>query len=148
MKTTIGIGSATLSSLLACLVLFAQAPGQQQQPEFIKKGQQLMRDGRLEDTLALYRQNLQSSPDSLPANIGAGSVLDLMEQGEKARDYFPKAIDSADTPERKAMAQRAMAMSHAFEGNCKKSVEYEEQALDYYRTAKPTSCTNLVTTWV
>ena len=130
-------GSATLSSLLGCLVLFAQAPGgQQQQPEFVKQGQQLMRDGRLEDALALYRQNLQSSPDSLPANIGAGSVLDLMEQGKKARDYFQKAIDSADAPEHKAVAQRAMAMSYAFEGNCKKTVEYEEQALDYYRMAK------------
>jgi len=117
--------------------LLAQTPGsQQQQPEFIRQGQELMRDGKLDDALALYRKTLQSAPDSLPANIAAGSVLDLMGRGEEARKYFAKAIESADTPEHKAMAQRAMAMSYAFEGNCKKTVEYEQQVFDYYGTMK------------
>ena len=61
-----------------------------------------------------------------------GSVLDLLGRGEEARKYFAKAIGSADTPEQKAMAQRAMAMSYAFEGNCKKTVEYEQQVFGYY----------------
>jgi tetratricopeptide (TPR) repeat protein len=123
--------------LLFLSVLFAQTPaGQQQQPEFIKQGQQLMRDGKLEDALALYRQTLQSSPNSLPANIAAGGVLDLMGRGEEARKYFKKAIDTAENPEQRAMAQRAMAMSYAFEGNCNKTVEYEQQAFDYYAGAK------------
>ena len=34
------------------------------------------------------------------------------------------------------MAQRAIAMSYAFEGNCKKAVEYEQQVFDYYGTVK------------
>jgi tetratricopeptide (TPR) repeat protein len=34
------------------------------------------------------------------------------------------------------MAQRAMAMSYAFEANCKKTVEYEQQVFDYYRTVR------------
>jgi tetratricopeptide (TPR) repeat protein len=106
--------------------------GQQQQPEFIKKGQQLMREGKLEEALALYRQTLQTSPDSLPANNAAGVVLDLMGQGAEARKYFSKAIEIASTPQSKAGAQRAMAMSWAFEGNCKKSLEYEQQVFDYY----------------
>jgi Flp pilus assembly protein TadD len=84
----------------------AQTPGtQQQQPEFIRQGQQLMREGKLDDALALYRKSLQTSPYSVQANIAAGSVLDLMGQGEEARKYFAKAIDVADTPEHKAMAQ-------------------------------------------
>ena len=112
--------------------LFAQAPTQRQQPEFMKQGQQLMRQGKLEEALALYRQTLKTSPDSLPANIAAGSVLDLMGKGEEARKYFQKAIESADTSESKGMAQRAMAMSYAFEGNCKKSAEYEQEVFDYY----------------
>lgn len=137
MKTTIRIASTVLSTLLASPALFAQAPGgQQEQPQFIKQGQQLMRDGKLEDALALYRQVLQASPDSLPANIAAGSVLDLMGRGEEARKYFQKAIETANTPERKSGVQRAMAMSYAFEGNCGKSVEYERQALDYYASLK------------
>ena len=95
-----------------------------------------MRAGKLEDALALYRQTLQSFPLSLPANAAAGSVLDLMGRGEEARKFFQKAIDIANTPENKAVAQRVMAMSYAFEGNCKKTVEYEQKAINYYAEAK------------
>ena len=74
--------------------------------------------------------------DSLPANIAAGSVLDLMGQGEEARQYFAKAIQVADTPEHKAMAERAMAMSYAFEGNCKKTIQHEQAVFNYYGERK------------
>jgi len=114
----------------------AQAPAQRQQPEFIRQGQQLMREGKLEEALALYRQTLQSQPLSLPGNIAAGNVLDLMGKGEEARKYFQKAIDAAEKPEQKASANRSMAMSYAFEGNCKKTVEYEQKVLDYFAAAK------------
>jgi tetratricopeptide (TPR) repeat protein len=116
--------------------LLAQAPAQRQQPEFIRQGQQLMREGKLDEALALYRQTLQSMPLSLPANVAAGSVLDLMGKGEEARKYFQKAIDIADTPEHKAAAERSMAMSYAFEGDCKKAVEYEQKVFDYYVAVK------------
>ena len=112
--------------------LFAQAPAQRQQPEFIKQGQQLMHEGKLEEALALYRKTLESSPDSLPANIAAGDVLDLMGKGEEARKYFQKVIDVAEKPEQKVSANRAMAMSYAFEGSCRKTVEYEQKVFDYY----------------
>jgi len=95
-----------------------------------------MREGKLDEALALYRQTLQTSPDSLPANTAAGSVLDLKGQGKEARKYFQKAIEVADTPEHKAMAERAMAMSHAFAGNCKKTVQYEQRVFDYYGSVK------------
>ncbi len=138
MKATAAIilrAISVLSVFVASAV--AQAPsGQQQQPEFIKQGQQLMREGKLDEALALYRKTLQTSQESLPANMAAGSVLDLMGQGEEARQYLGKAIQVADTPERKAMAQRAMAMSYAFEGNCKKTVQYEQQVFDYYGSVK------------
>src|SRR6184192_4385871 len=122
--------------LLSTASVLAQAPAQQQQPEFVKQGQQLMRAGKPEEALALYRQTLQTSPDSVPANLAAGSVLDIMGKGEQARKYFIKAIDVADTPEHKAGARRAMAMSYAFEGNCKKTVEYEQQVFDFYGSVK------------
>ena len=95
-----------------------------------------MREGKLDDALDLYRKTLQISPNSVPANIAAGSVLDLIGQSEEAREYFAKAIQVAETPEHKAMAQRAMAMSYAFEGNCKKTVRYEQQVFDYYGSVK------------
>jgi tetratricopeptide (TPR) repeat protein len=136
MKLHIGRIASTLLAILGSLVpLFAQAPAQQQ-PEFVKQGQQLMRDGKTEEALALYRQTLQTSPNSVPANIAAGSVLDLMGKGEVARKYFTKAMDVADTPEGKASAMRAMAMSYAFEGNCNQTIEYEQQVFDFYGSVK------------
>jgi tetratricopeptide (TPR) repeat protein len=124
------------------LALRAQSPqqqppqSQQQQPEFIREGFRLMRDGKLDEALALYRETLKSSPDSLPANLAAGSVLDLMGKGEEARKHFQKAVDSADTPEHKASAERSMAMSYAFASNCSKTVEYEQKVFDYYGSVK------------
>src|SRR5215472_9893777 len=120
---------------LACRFAPASA-GQQEQPEFIKQGQQLMREGKLDDALTLYRRNLETAPNSIPANIAAGSVLDLMGRGAEARKYFQNAIDAADTPERTANAQRAMAMSYGFEGNCAQTVAYQQQVLDYAASLK------------
>jgi len=135
--TTAVILRAFLVLSVSVARVLAQAPGgQEQQPEFIKQGQQLMREGKLDAALALYSQTLQTSPNSLPANIAAGSVLDLLGQGEEARQHFGKAIQVADTSELKAMAQRAMAMSYAFEGNCTKTVQYEQQVFNYYGSVK------------
>src|SRR5437016_3262824 len=134
---TIGAtASAGLVILGSLAPLFAQASPQQQQPEFIRQGQQLMREGKPEEALSLYRRTLQTSPDSVPANIAAGSVLDIMGKGEEARKYFAKAIDVANTPEQKAGARRATAMSYAFDGNCTKTVEYEQQVFDFYGSVK------------
>jgi tetratricopeptide (TPR) repeat protein len=134
--TTTGIPRVFLAVSVSLTPLFAQVPGQQEQPEFIKQGQQLMREGKVDDALALYRKTLQMSPDSVPANIAAGSVLDLMGQGEEARRYLTKAIQVADTPEQRAMAQRAKAISYAFEGNCEKTVQHEQQVINYYASVK------------
>jgi len=138
MRATIAVFPRAFLVFSAFLApLLAQTPGSQpQQPEFIRQGQQMMREGRLDDALALYLKTLQTSPTSVPANIAAGSVLDLKGLGVEARKYFQKAIEVADTPEHKAMAQRAMAMSYAFEGNCKKTVEHEQQVFDYYGSVK------------
>jgi len=95
-----------------------------------------MREGKLDDALALYLKTLQTSTTSVPANIAAGSVLDLKGQGDEARKYFAKASDVADSPEHRAMAQRAMAISYAFEGDCKKTVEYEQKVFDFYGSVK------------
>ncbi|PYX05730.1 MAG: hypothetical protein DMG88_20530 [Acidobacteria bacterium] len=136
MKTIGAIASVLLTIFSSLAPLSAQAPGQQQQHEFVKQGQQLIREGKPQEALELYQRTLQTSPDSLPANIAAGSVLDLMGKGDEARKYFSKAIEVADTPEHKAGAQRATAMSYAFEGNCSKAVDYEQQVFDFYASVK------------
>jgi tetratricopeptide (TPR) repeat protein len=127
--------SLSLASLLLLASAHAQAPAQQP-PEFIKQGQQLMRDGKLNEALALYRQTLQASPDSAAAKIAAGSVLDLMGQGDEARKYFAKAIVDAGTAEDRAAANRGMAISYAFEENCQKTLEYEQQVFDFHGSMK------------
>ncbi len=113
---------------------FSQAPPQQ--PEFVRHAQQLVKEGKPEEALAVYQQTLKESPNSLPANIGAGSVLDLMGNGPEARKFFGTAIEVADTPEGKARAKRAMAISYAFEGNCNKTIEYEQQVIEFYASKK------------
>jgi tetratricopeptide (TPR) repeat protein len=132
--------------LLSPAVLFAQgqgaagtpaSPGVQgaqrpEQPEFIRQGQALMREGKLSDALALFQKVLATYPNSLPANNAAGIVLDLMGRGEEARKYFHTAIDSAPTEQIKAIAERAMAMSYAFEGDCAKTGEYEQKVFHYF----------------
>jgi tetratricopeptide (TPR) repeat protein len=66
--------------------------------------------------------------------IRQGAQLDLEGKGTEARAVFQKAIDSAPTAAAKANAQRAMAMSWAFEGNCQKTAEYEDRVIDYWKT--------------
>ena len=122
--------------LVSATALSAQDPGGQEQPEFVKQGQALLREGKLEDALALYRNTLQDTPNSQAANYGAGVVLDLMGKGSEARKYFAKIIDLSEAPQNKAAGQRAMAMSYAFVGNCKKTVEYELQVFNYYASVK------------
>src|SRR5438552_11137511 len=138
MKVTMAIFPRAFLVVSASLApLLAQTPGsQQQQPEFIRQGQQLMREGKLDDALALYRRTLETSPNSVAANIAAGSVLDLQGRGQEGRKYFARGIEVADTPEHKAMAQRAMALSYAVERNCKKTVEHEQHAFDIYGSEK------------
>jgi Flp pilus assembly protein TadD len=131
------IVSVLFAVLSPLAFLHAQTPAQQPElPEFIKQGQQLMREGKLNEALALYRLNVQSSPHSTPANIATGMVLDLMGQGEEARKYFSKAIAVAGSPESQAAANRGMAISYAFEGNCDNAVKYEKRVLDFNKSTK------------
>lgn len=95
-----------------------------------------MREGKLSDALAIYEKELQASPDSVPANTAAGNVLDLMGRGADARKHFAKAIESASMPQQKAGAERAMAMSYAFEGDCSGAGKYEQMVFDYYASVK------------
>ncbi|MBZ5626560.1 MAG: tetratricopeptide repeat protein [Acidobacteriia bacterium] len=116
--------------LLSAATLCAQPPqGGRGGP-----AQQLMRQGKLTEALAVYQEQLKTTPDSVPANSGAGIVLDLMGKGSEARKYFQKAIDVAPDAAAKANAHRAMAMSHAFSGDCGITVKYEQMVFDFWKT--------------
>jgi tetratricopeptide (TPR) repeat protein len=102
----------------------------------VKQGQQMIREGKSQDALNLYQQTLKNSPESIPARIAAGSVLDLMGKTEEGRKYFAKAIQLAGTPQGKTAGERAMAVSYAFDGNCGKTIEYEQKVFDFYGSEK------------
>jgi tetratricopeptide (TPR) repeat protein len=106
-------------------MLGAQPPQQGQQSEGIRQAQRLLREGKLDEALGAYKQELKADPKSLPALNGAGVTLDLMGKTSEARGYFSKAIEAAPTPQAKAAARRAMAMSYAFDNDCQNTVKYE-----------------------
>ena len=81
-------------------------------------GPQLIHDGRLQQALEGYVQAVQASPKSAAANNGAGVVLDLLGRYAEARKYFGQAIAVSATPADKAQAQRALAISYGFAGDC------------------------------
>src|SRR5262249_46209837 len=110
--------------------------GQSQQPAFAVEGQKLLREGKVDEALAHYKRVLQTSPESPIANNGVGVTLDLRGQYKDARKYFQRAIDVATNAQDKAVAQRSMAISYAFEGDCKKASEWEQKAFDYWVSQK------------
>lgn len=123
-----------LATAISIAMLAAQAPKQQgQQSEGVRQAQKLMRAGNLNEALAAYRQELKTSPNSLAALNGAGVTLDLMGKTSEARSYFSKAIEAAPTPQAKASAQRAMAMSYAFDNDCKNTVKYEMLVNEHWK---------------
>jgi len=130
-----------------CAVILGVAPaamtqtgggqdGRPKPPEFAIEAQKLVRDGKLDEVVALYKKVLQTQPESIYANNGMGVALDLMGEYKDARKYLQRAIDVATTPQDKAIAQRSLAMSYAFEGDCKKAGEYEEKLFDYWAAQK------------
>lgn len=66
--------------------------------------------------------------------LSAGNQLDLEGKGAEARAQFQKAIDSAANAQAKANAERSMAMSYAFEGDCKNAAKYEQMVIDFWVT--------------
>jgi len=129
------------AAALLTAVVYAQAPQGGRggpQPEFMRQAQQAMRDGRLDDALAVYQKELAANPNSMAAINAAGTVLDLVGKGSEARKYFQKAIDAAPDATGKAAAQRQMAMSYGFDGDCRNTIRYEEMVIAYHVTREKT----------
>jgi tetratricopeptide (TPR) repeat protein len=67
-------------------------------------------------------------------SIRTASRLDSQGSYAEARAILQRLIDGAPTPAAKAAAQRAMAMSYGFEGDCANTVNYEQMVIDYWKT--------------
>ena len=123
-------------SLALCLVaaVWAQRGGPPLPPS-AQRAQQLLRAGNYADAATAFRKAVADAPDSAAVHNAAGTAFDLMGKSPEAQKYFLKAIDLAATPASKSASQRAMAMSFAFEGDCKNTAKYEDLASEYFRTA-------------
>ena len=76
----------------------------------------------------------QEVRDTAQTPLRQASRLDTHGKTAEARAWFQRLIDSAATPAAKAAAQRAMAMSYAFDGDCANTVRYEEMVIAYWKT--------------
>ena len=123
------------AALVLSAIASAQPPGEDP-GDFIKQGQALVRQGKTDDALALYRNALRLTPDSFPANSAAGIAADLKGDYAAARQYFAKAIQAAPSDANRIRALRDMAISYGFEGACKGAVKYDQQAYDMEIAAK------------
>jgi len=126
--------------LLGTIAGSAQPGGGNNPPDpasdLLRQARQKMTDGKADEALGLYKQAAEKFPDSVAANNQAGVALDLAGQYSEARKYFVKSIDVAKTPQAKGQGQRNMAMSYAFEGDCKNAAKYEGPLYQQYLDAK------------
>jgi tetratricopeptide (TPR) repeat protein len=65
-----------------------------------------------------------------------GRELDLNGQYGEARERFQKALGLATSAQAKAQAQRSLAVSYAFEGDCKNAVKFEGPLYETYLASK------------
>ena len=120
--------------LMAAGAVRAQAPAPQD--DVLKQAQQQLRDGHVDEALALARKTADAAPDSIQANTQTGIILDLQGNYAEARQYLEKAIAAAAKPEDKSRALRNMAVSYAFERNCPGALKYQQQAYNIELSAK------------
>jgi tetratricopeptide (TPR) repeat protein len=74
----------------------------------------------------------QMQPDTSQSPLRQAGRLDTQGRTAEARVIFQRLIDSAAAG--KAAAQRAMAMSYAFDGDCPNTVKHEEMVIAYWKT--------------
>jgi tetratricopeptide (TPR) repeat protein len=73
-------------------------------------------------------------PSPFRQAIREASRLDSEGKHAEARARFQRLIDSASTPADRAAAQRRMAMSYGFTGDCAGAIKYEEMVIAYWVT--------------
>ncbi len=76
----------------------------------------------------------QEEPGAPPSPMRQAAQLDRDGHTTQARLMFQAMIDSAADPAVKAHAQRAMAMSYAFDRDCANTVKYERLVIAYWAT--------------
>src|SRR5262245_60106997 len=120
--------------LVAAAIASAQPPqgfgGRGPQSENLRAAQQAIREGKNDEALAAVRKELAANPNS----TAAGNLLDGLGQTAEAKKVFQRVIDNATDPAQKANAQRSMAMSYAYDGDCRNTIKFEQMVIAYWET--------------
>jgi len=130
------LGLATIAGVVLLVFLGASAVAQNPLPPtaaqpapqnpLVKEAQQLGTEGNFAEALTLYRKALAADPKLVDAHLGAGRTLDLTGQHDDARQHFATAIELA-SPNAKAQALTAMAVSYAFEAKAADAAKFYER---------------------
>jgi tetratricopeptide (TPR) repeat protein len=83
---------------------------------------------------AIAPLSAQRGPGGGNPQMGTAARLDVEGKTAEARAIFQRMIDSLTDPASKASAQRAMAMSYAFAGDCAGTVRHEQMVIAYWTT--------------
>jgi tetratricopeptide (TPR) repeat protein len=121
------------ATLLNPLLLHAGQRGQTGQTPLSANLQQasaLMQEGKTADAIAAVKKELESNP----ASARAANMLDTLGATSEARVVLQRVIDAAPDPAAKSTAERAMAMSFAFDGDCANTVKHEQLVMAYWVT--------------
>ncbi|HTP31220.1 MAG TPA: hypothetical protein VMJ75_03540, partial [Candidatus Acidoferrales bacterium] len=123
------------AALLAAAALQGQPPQGMggrggPQSETLRQAAQLLREGKTADALAAVEKELENNPNSGQA----ATMLDNLGATADARKVFQRALDAAADAGAKANWQRQMAMSYAFDGDCRNTVKYEQMVIAYWQT--------------
>src|SRR3974390_41421 len=105
--------------LFACTAFLLSSQQRGPQPAWAGEARQLLTAGKYDDALAVYQREIARTPDDTALNNSAGVLLDLMGRNEDARKHFARNIELASANAAKVGAYRAMAMSYAFQSDCK-----------------------------
>lgn len=111
--------------------------GRDQSPK-LREANEHLRAGRTSEALAAVKAELATSPNS----AGAANLLDVLGATQEARQVFQRRIDTATDAAGKATAQRGIAMSYAFDGDCANVVKFEREVMAYWRTQEKTDPQN------
>jgi tetratricopeptide (TPR) repeat protein len=112
---------ALFLSFVAPTFLVAQGARGNEQSANLRQANELLRAGKAADALAAVKREAQANPTS----AAAANLLDTLGATTEARAIWQRRIDAA---------QRAMAMSYAFDGDSANTVKYEQQVIAYWMT--------------
>ena len=81
-------------------------------------------------------QGQQRAPNPRADSLRQAQRLDAEGNHAAARALFQTLIDNAPTFAAKAQAQRRLALSYAYDGNCARTIELEEQVIAHWVTRR------------